>query len=274
MKMKKNDCNIVRDLMPLVLDRAASDESREMVEEHIAACEACGKQYDAMKAALPEGLRMEYEEEQKKFIHALKAMRRTKLKRRLTAIALSVILCAAAAFGGLFAYDRLVNRYSVPVDNSLYSLSLARLADGSIAVTAEMHGINFDTQTNGTEQVEGDRTVCYLYYSAAPLHAVSKSAREGTKALMTLLGSGGNQSISEIRQGAPGNSILLWAAGEPIPAASEEMEAYFALDKQWMAWWENLPESEDGTYKVLNAMEDYSWQARLEEAWLAVPEWK
>lgn len=272
--MKKNDCNIVRDLMPLVLDRAASDESREIVEEHIAACEACGKQYDAMKAALPDGLRMEYEEEQKKFIHALKAMRKTKLKRRLTVLALGVILCAAAAFGGLFAYDRLVNRYSVPVDNSLYSLSLARLADGSIAVTAEMHGINFDTQTNGTEQVEGDRTVCYLYYSAAPLHAVSSSSREGTKALMTLLGSGGNQSISEIRQGAPGNSILLWTAGEPMPAASQEMEAYFALDKQWMAWWDNLPESEDGTYKVLNAMEDYSWQARLEEAWLAVPEWK
>ncbi len=152
MKMKKNDCNIVRDLMPLVLDRAASDESREMVEEHIAACEACGKQYDAMKAALPDGLRMEYEEEQKKFVHALKAMRKTKLKRRLTAVALSVILCAAAAFGGLFAYDRLVNRYSVPVDNSLYSLSLARLADGSIAVTAEMHGINFDTQTSRGQQ--------------------------------------------------------------------------------------------------------------------------
>ena len=272
--MKKNDCNIVRDLMPLVLDRAASEESRKMVEEHIAACEACGKQYDAMKAALPDGLRMEYEEEQKKFVHALKAMRKKTLKRRLTAIALGVILCAAAAFGGLFAYDRLVNRYSVPVDNSLYSLSLARLADGSIAVTADFHGINFDTQTNVAELVEDDRTVCYLYYSAAPLHAVNSSAREGTKSLMTLLGSGGNQSISEIRQGAEENSILLWTAGEPIPAASQEMEEYFSLDRQWMAWWDNLPESEDGTYKVLNAMEDYSWQARLEEAWLAVPEWK
>ena len=33
--MKNNDCNIVRDLMPLVLDRVASDESREVVEDHI-----------------------------------------------------------------------------------------------------------------------------------------------------------------------------------------------------------------------------------------------
>ena len=45
--MNKNDCNVVRDLMPLVLDRVASDESREIVEEHITACgeccDGCGK---------------------------------------------------------------------------------------------------------------------------------------------------------------------------------------------------------------------------------------
>ena len=39
--MKKNDCNVVRDLMPLVIDRAASDESREFVEAHIAGCAEC-----------------------------------------------------------------------------------------------------------------------------------------------------------------------------------------------------------------------------------------
>ena len=63
--MKRNDCNIVRDLMPLVLDRVASDESREAVETHIISCEECRRQYDAMKSNLPEGTRAEYEEEQK-----------------------------------------------------------------------------------------------------------------------------------------------------------------------------------------------------------------
>ena len=29
--MRKNDCPVVRDLMPLVIDRVASDESRELV---------------------------------------------------------------------------------------------------------------------------------------------------------------------------------------------------------------------------------------------------
>ena len=60
--MKKNDCNVIRDLMPLVLDRVASDESREMVETHIRSCEDCRKQYDEMKADMPEEARAEYEE--------------------------------------------------------------------------------------------------------------------------------------------------------------------------------------------------------------------
>ena len=34
--MKKNECAIVRDLIPPVIDRVASEESREFVENHIA----------------------------------------------------------------------------------------------------------------------------------------------------------------------------------------------------------------------------------------------
>ena len=30
--MKNNECNVVHDLIPLVIDRVASDESRELVE--------------------------------------------------------------------------------------------------------------------------------------------------------------------------------------------------------------------------------------------------
>ena len=63
--MKKNDCNVVRDLMPLVLDRVASDESRALVEEHMNSCEECRKQYEEMKADMPEETRAEYEAEQR-----------------------------------------------------------------------------------------------------------------------------------------------------------------------------------------------------------------
>ena len=57
--MKKNECAIVRDLMPPVLDRVASRESLEFVENHILTCEECRKQYEEMKADLPEEIRAE-----------------------------------------------------------------------------------------------------------------------------------------------------------------------------------------------------------------------
>ena len=117
MKMKKNDCNIIRDLMPLVLDRVASDESREAVETHILSCGECQRQYDEMKADLPEETRAEYEEEQKQFTEALKAVRKKKTRRRIRTIALAALACMTAVLIGLFAYDALFWKMTVPVDN-------------------------------------------------------------------------------------------------------------------------------------------------------------
>lgn len=40
-------CEIVRDLIPMYIDGAASDEAAQMVEKHIGECEDCRKYYDA-----------------------------------------------------------------------------------------------------------------------------------------------------------------------------------------------------------------------------------
>ena len=46
-------CEIIQDLMPLVLDNACSDGSRKAVEEHIAGCSGCAEVYAAMKSETP-----------------------------------------------------------------------------------------------------------------------------------------------------------------------------------------------------------------------------
>ncbi|MBQ9263505.1 MAG: zf-HC2 domain-containing protein [Clostridia bacterium] len=48
-----NDCKIIQDLMPLVIDEACSEESRRAVEAHVAGCTNCAKIYETMKAAVP-----------------------------------------------------------------------------------------------------------------------------------------------------------------------------------------------------------------------------
>lgn len=270
--MKKNDCNIVRDLMPLVLDRVASDESREIVENHIASCEACGRQYEAMKTELPEGTRAAYEEEQRKFAEALRTVKKKRLKRRITAIALAFVLCMAAAFGGLYAYDRLYNRYSVAVDNQLYALSCVQLRDGRIVVSIDDAGIHFDFLTNMDEHRENGEQILYIYAAAAPIHPERDDRREESKWCMAILAPGEENRIGEIRQGKPNSYVTLWSKGEAIPAASEEMEAYFAVADQLDAWFSNAPASADG--KVRLDHEYFLWQDKMEEARRAVPEWQ
>ena len=47
--MKKNNCNIIRDILPLYLDDVVSDETKQMVEEHLQSCASCRAEASSMK---------------------------------------------------------------------------------------------------------------------------------------------------------------------------------------------------------------------------------
>ncbi len=44
------DCNIIKDLIPLCIDGCCSEESRKIVEEHMASCAECRKLFEDMKS--------------------------------------------------------------------------------------------------------------------------------------------------------------------------------------------------------------------------------
>lgn len=48
----KISCEIIKDLLPLYLDGVCSNDSRAMVAEHLAACDHCKAELQAMKEAL------------------------------------------------------------------------------------------------------------------------------------------------------------------------------------------------------------------------------
>ncbi|MBO4879687.1 MAG: zf-HC2 domain-containing protein [Clostridia bacterium] len=48
------NCEIIKDIMPLVIDDCCSEESKKLVREHIAGCEECRKIYEEMASAVPE----------------------------------------------------------------------------------------------------------------------------------------------------------------------------------------------------------------------------
>lgn len=43
------DCNVIRDLLPLYQDDAVSEDTKKVIEEHLASCEECSKFYDEMR---------------------------------------------------------------------------------------------------------------------------------------------------------------------------------------------------------------------------------
>ena len=45
----KMDCNVIQDLLPLYADDACSEESREIVQEHLQECESCSRMLEKMK---------------------------------------------------------------------------------------------------------------------------------------------------------------------------------------------------------------------------------
>lgn len=84
--MNKITCDMCMDLMPLVKDGIASEDSRAAVEEHIKSCESCKKRYDGALAD-PSTLNMDLE------------MELGKLKRKLQVF--STVLMMFGVFFGL-----------------------------------------------------------------------------------------------------------------------------------------------------------------------------
>lgn len=252
--MKKNDCNVIRDLMPLVLDRAASDESREMVETHISSCEECRKQYEEMKADMSEENRAEYEEEQQQFIAALKTIRAKRHKRKVGLLALVFAVALVAVLAAGFLSSRLIQN-GTPVDLDKYSITLSKLDNGMIVVTQELRFNATGYGISGNKEAEDGKEIYYISCNVAPLRYISDGKTLGKSGYAF-------ENISdlpdEIRQGTPEKYITVWKSGEEIPAASDEMEAYFETEA-----------------KVYPALYGYDTGAsELDRIRETVPEWK
>ncbi|MGG3888786.1 zf-HC2 domain-containing protein [Metabacillus fastidiosus] len=50
--MKEIKCAIIQDILPLYIDEVVSQDTKEMVDEHLKHCEKCQKEYEVMKQEL------------------------------------------------------------------------------------------------------------------------------------------------------------------------------------------------------------------------------
>ena len=46
----KNECSLVRDMLPLYLENMVSEETRAFIKEHLETCPECAAEYEALKS--------------------------------------------------------------------------------------------------------------------------------------------------------------------------------------------------------------------------------
>ena len=120
--MKKINCNIIRDILPLYLDDVVSDETKQMVEEHLQSCASCRAEASAMKkdVILPASKTQRLAEA--KVIKGI----RTKIFRKkviVSAVTVAAVLAVAAGVYALLALPRSV----IPHEESGASVSSVSL---------------------------------------------------------------------------------------------------------------------------------------------------
>lgn len=93
----KISCEIIKDLLPLYLDRVCSNDSKALIEEHLAECDSCKAELQAMK----EELFMNRKEQNLKEAEAVKSLsRRWKkgmMKSLLKGVLITILIIAVIA---------------------------------------------------------------------------------------------------------------------------------------------------------------------------------
>jgi len=124
----KSKCNVAKDLMPLVIDGVASEESQQYVDEHIAECTECALTYGAMKVELP---RENQEKERAEMEKAAKAMKKKRRKRIVWAAVLGALMCFVLVSGGQWLNYRLTKSLQYPMAKSEFAVQVYKKSDGT-----------------------------------------------------------------------------------------------------------------------------------------------
>ena len=127
----KITCPVVQDLMPLVIDGASSEDTKKIVDEHIAHCASCQEAYQMMQAKTAE--KMPDEKANAGFRQAMKKGARRFRVWKMVAGALSAVLLAAviAFFVNPTLFYGFGNRVPVPV-KWMQNARLERTEQGAV----------------------------------------------------------------------------------------------------------------------------------------------
>ncbi|MBR5111426.1 MAG: hypothetical protein IK099_14700 [Clostridia bacterium] len=273
------ECEIARDLMPLVLDEVASGGSKTLVYDHVVGCAECAAYMDKLKNDMPAPDESRQEEEKQAFAQATEKLKKKKRQRVLRSVLLGALAACVLLIAGYFGYWQITGLKSqIPLD--AYDISLARLEDGSIVVTADYHGSRTPLYaTSFFEDLIGDKRGVTEYIGMEKYwisHEMEYPMQNGSPISFSA-DYLERHSIQEIRQGTPKDYRTVWKKGDSIPAASPEMEEFYFWLGEWDRMYDRLSETTDEVIRFgSEAIQTRFMLLRqaIEAAESIVPEWQ
>ena len=106
----KITCNVIEDLLPLYIDDMVSEDSRQLVEEHLKECASCRKMLDEMKKEnqlrTVSGNAKRKSDRCTEIASLTKIRRRIRRKRIISIILAAVLVLLASGIGHYWYYDK------------------------------------------------------------------------------------------------------------------------------------------------------------------------
>ena len=156
--MGKFSCDTVRDMLPLYVDHIVSDDTRTIVEEHLASCEACRKEYENMKNTVV----LPADEDTMQLRRFKGAWKKKKRIIAVTAVIATVIILGT----GYGIFHHFAYQEEIAVNGAVYTRSsetVAEIPEGSVELgylksilhrnigspTVDFSGTNLDEKYGG-----------------------------------------------------------------------------------------------------------------------------
>ncbi|MBR5961882.1 MAG: zf-HC2 domain-containing protein [Clostridia bacterium] len=258
-----HDCEIIQDLMPLVIDEVSSDQSRQAVEEHVKECPDCARVYEDLKTDLMGKERKKNKENHNENSFIRKILKKKRF-RRILKVALLVLLALLLVAGVINGVQRVYNlRITMSPDE--YEIRPVQMKNGDIAVIVDYKELNGSNQVWGinsygdVEETYGpvpEDEAAWWQQLVEEGNAVYDEQSDSITALYTYrdilepqrtclgISTGWTKHnqicmiiTAESLKNVKGYNIyngskqLVWSYGDPVPQASEELEEYCRLEE-------------------------------------------
>ncbi len=156
-------CEIIKDLMPLVIDSAASEESKGAVTGHLAECPECKKYYEEMKSDNGFSASKNSGSEDIKMAESLKNIKNQIIKKRVLTSLLSAAAVILVIFGTVSALKH--SKRDIVYDKNI---TVTESTNGEKELYAQFTGHTpLEVTQKRVEIPSGDKTEVRIYFYAS-----------------------------------------------------------------------------------------------------------